>query len=128
MAPHSMDLRTRVAKAWDATGDADAVAPETNDVSAPAPRQWQTWPLRHVPQYRLTALAVFNGPIDNPTSLAYVEQVLVPTLRAGDVVALDISPFTDNRRCARRSPPSALSSAFCRLHPDSIRSNWPSRS
>ena len=37
----------------------------------------------------LTAPAVFNGPIDNPTFLAYVEQVLVPTLRAGDVVVLD---------------------------------------
>jgi transposase len=37
----------------------------------------------------LTAPAVFDGPIDNPTFLAYVEQVLVPTLRAGDVVVLD---------------------------------------
>jgi transposase len=37
----------------------------------------------------LTAPAVFEGPIDNPTFLAYVEQVLVPTLRAGDVVVLD---------------------------------------
>ena len=26
MAPYSMDLRKRVAKAWDASGDADAVA------------------------------------------------------------------------------------------------------
>jgi transposase len=37
----------------------------------------------------LTAPAVFDGPIDNPTFLAYVDQVLVPTLRAGDVVVLD---------------------------------------
>jgi transposase len=37
----------------------------------------------------LTAPAVFDGPIDNPTFLAYVEQVLVPTLRRGDVVVLD---------------------------------------
>ena len=37
----------------------------------------------------LGAPAVFNGPIDNATFLAYVEQVLVPTLRAGDVVVLD---------------------------------------
>ena len=37
----------------------------------------------------LTATAVFDGPIDNPTFLAYVEQVLVPTLRPGDVVVLD---------------------------------------
>ena len=35
------------------------------------------------------APAVFDGPIDNPTFLAYVEQVLVPTLHPGDVVVLD---------------------------------------
>ena len=38
---------------------------------------------------RLGASAVFDGPIDNPTFLAYVEQVLVPSLRPGDVVVLD---------------------------------------
>jgi transposase len=38
---------------------------------------------------RLTAPAVFDGPIDNPTFLAYVEQVIVPTLQPGDVVVLD---------------------------------------
>ena len=37
----------------------------------------------------LTATAVFDGPIDTPTFLAYVEQVLVPTLHPGDVVVLD---------------------------------------
>ena len=37
----------------------------------------------------LHAPAVFDGPIDNPTFLAYVEQVLVPMLRPGDVVVLD---------------------------------------
>ena len=37
----------------------------------------------------LGAPAVFDGPIDSPTFLAYVEQVLVPTLRSGDVVVLD---------------------------------------
>jgi transposase len=35
------------------------------------------------------APAVFDGPMDSPTFLAYVEQVLVPTLRPGDVVVLD---------------------------------------
>ena len=35
------------------------------------------------------ATAVFDGPLDNPTFLAYVEQVLLPTLRPGDVVVLD---------------------------------------
>ena len=37
----------------------------------------------------LGAAAVFDGPIDNPSFLAYIEQVLVPTLRRGDVVVLD---------------------------------------
>ena len=37
----------------------------------------------------LAATAVFDGPIDNPTFRAYVEQVLVPTLHPGDVVVLD---------------------------------------
>ena len=37
----------------------------------------------------LCAPAVFDGPIDNPSFLAYVEQVLVPTLHRGDVVVLD---------------------------------------
>ena len=44
------------------------------------------------PPYASTASprpAVFDGPIDNPTFLAYVEQVLVPTLHPGDVVVLD---------------------------------------
>ena len=37
----------------------------------------------------IMAPAVFDGPIDNASFLAYVEQVLVPTLRPGDVVVLD---------------------------------------
>jgi len=37
----------------------------------------------------LTAPAVFDGPIDNVSFLAYIEQVLTPTLRPGDVVVLD---------------------------------------
>jgi transposase len=37
----------------------------------------------------LTAAAVFDGPIDTVTFRAYVDQVLVPTLRPGDVVVLD---------------------------------------
>jgi transposase len=37
----------------------------------------------------LDATAVFDGPLDNETFLAYVQQILVPTLRRGDVVVLD---------------------------------------
>ena len=35
------------------------------------------------------AAAVFNGPIDDAMFLAYVNQILIPTLRPGDVVVLD---------------------------------------
>jgi transposase len=35
------------------------------------------------------ATVVFDGPIDNPTLRAYVEQVLVPALHPGHVVVLD---------------------------------------
>jgi transposase len=51
---------------------------------------WQTHTV--VAALRLTemsATAVFDGPIDNVTFRAYVEQVLVPALRTGDVVVLD---------------------------------------
>ena len=37
----------------------------------------------------LTAPAVFDGPIDQLAFLAYVEQVLVPSLHHGDVVVMD---------------------------------------
>jgi len=37
----------------------------------------------------LSATAVFDGPIDGVTFRAYIEQVLVPTLRPGDVVVMD---------------------------------------
>ena len=37
----------------------------------------------------VSAPAVFDGPIDAMSFQAYVEQVLVPTLRAGDVIVLD---------------------------------------
>jgi transposase len=37
----------------------------------------------------ITAPAVFDGPLDNASFLAYVEQVLAPALRPGAVVVLD---------------------------------------
>jgi transposase len=37
----------------------------------------------------VTAPAVFDGPIDEASFRAYVEQVLVPSLRPGDVVVMD---------------------------------------
>ena len=37
----------------------------------------------------LTAPAVFDGPIDGASFLAYIEQVLTPTLAPGDIVIMD---------------------------------------
>ena len=37
----------------------------------------------------LTAPAVFDGPIDGASFLAYIEQVLMPTLASGDIVIMD---------------------------------------
>lgn len=37
----------------------------------------------------LTAPAVFDGPIDGESFLAYIVQVLAPTLRPGDIVVMD---------------------------------------
>jgi transposase len=37
----------------------------------------------------LTAPAVIDGAVNGESFLAYVEQVLVPTLRPGDIVVLD---------------------------------------
>ena len=37
----------------------------------------------------LTAPGVFDGAIDGPSFLAYVEQILVPTLHVGDLVIAD---------------------------------------
>jgi transposase len=37
----------------------------------------------------LTAPSVFDGAMDGPSFLAYVEQILAPTLRRGDIVFMD---------------------------------------
>lgn len=38
---------------------------------------------------RLTAPCVFDGPINGVSFRAYVEQILLPTLRPGDIVVMD---------------------------------------
>ena len=55
----------------------------------------------------LTAPAVFDGPIDGVSFLAYIEHVLAPTLRPGDVVVRDNLSVIGVRRCAPPSRPSA---------------------
>src|SRR6202008_1126261 len=52
--------------------------------------RWRTLPflaaLRHD---RIEAPGVIDGPINGESFLAYVEQMLVPTLRPGDIVVID---------------------------------------
>ena len=65
--------------------------PRGDRVKAKAPfGRWKTMTfiaaLRHD---RIDAPCLFDGPINGQAFLAYVEQVLVPTLSPGDVVVLD---------------------------------------
>ena len=39
--------------------------------------------------HHLTAPAVLDGPVDGPSFVAYVEQILAPTLQPGDCVVMD---------------------------------------
>ena len=39
----------------------------------------------------MTAPCVFDGPMNGETFLAWVEQFLVPTLRRGDIIVMDLS-------------------------------------
>lgn len=48
------------------------------------------------------ASMVLNGSMDGPTFLAYIEQCLVPTLRAGDVVVMDNLRSHKVPACVRR--------------------------
>jgi len=50
---------------------------------------------------RITAPAVFDGPIDGESFLAYVEQFLVPTLLPGDIVIMDCLPAHKGEKVRR---------------------------
>ena len=66
----------------------------------------------------LTAPMVLDGPINRDAFQAYVEQVLVPELRPGDIVIMD-----------NLSSPLARACSSCRpTVPTSIRSRTPSPS
>jgi transposase len=63
-----------------------------------------------------TAPCGFDGPIDGESFLAWVEQFLAPTLRAGDIVVMDnLSSHKDHKVRQRRGgayPPSHLYGHF----------------
>ena len=75
-----------------------------------------------------TAPYVIDGAMDGATFMAYVEQVLVPTLAKGDIV------FMDNLRTHKidgvRQANAAVGAIIRYLpaySPDSIQSKWHSR-
>jgi hypothetical protein len=74
----------------------------------------------------LHAPAVFDGPLDNHTFLAYVEPVLVPALRPGDVVVL-VHLVVHTQPAVRAAIEHAgRRCAFCRpIVPISIRLSSP---
>ena len=77
----------------------------------------------------LTAPSVIDGAMDGPSFLAYVEQVLAPTLRKGDIVFMDNLRTHKIDGVARRSKRSAPRCAICPpTRRTSIRSKWHSPS
>ena len=76
----------------------------------------------------LTAPMLLDGPMNGVAFLAYVEQVLVPTLVPGDQVIMDNLPAPQGlRRQTRQSRRRARHVCSCRLiRPTSIPSNKPS--
>jgi hypothetical protein len=74
----------------------------------------------------LVAPCVFNGAVNGELFIAYVEQVLVPTLRVGDIVVMDNLSSHKVPACARRSRQRAPLCAYCLpIAPTSIRSSRP---
>jgi hypothetical protein len=63
----------------------------------------------------LDAPMVLDGPMTGPAFLAYVEQVLIPTLQPDDIVVMDNLPATRSPRFVPRSPAPAHNSSCCRL-------------
>ncbi len=66
---------------------------------------------------RLAAPCVFDGPINGPRFLAYVEQCLLPTLPAGDIVILD--NLSSHKRAAVRTA-IERAGATLRFHAQSV--------
>lgn len=72
---------------------------------------------------------LLDGPMDGECFLAWVEQMLVPTLRAGDIVVMDNLAGTRSPASGKLSRPVTPNSAICRpTVRTSIRSKTPSPS
>jgi transposase len=69
-------------------------APRGRRCRAPVPHgHWKTTTFTGALRLSgMTAPMVLDGPMNGPAFLAYVEQILVPTLRPGDIVVVDNLP------------------------------------
>nr|QIO98845.1 hypothetical protein HAU86_03050 [Bradyrhizobium symbiodeficiens] len=77
----------------------------------------------------MTAPMVLDGPMDGPAFETYVTQVLVPTLRPGDIVVMD--NLAAHKRAEVGIATDAAGAQLLYLppySPDLIRSKWPSQS
>jgi len=61
----------------------------------------------------MTAPCVFEGPINGARFLAYVEQMLVPTLSPGEIVLMD--NLVSHKRAGVRKAIEAAGAAVCFL-------------
>jgi hypothetical protein len=62
----------------------------------------------------IAAPCLLDGPIDAESFLAWVAQLLVPTLRPGDIVVMDTSAVTRTRRSGAPSVRPVPSCSICR--------------
>jgi len=77
----------------------------------------------------MTAPFVYDGAMNGAVFLAYVEQVLVPTLKPGDIVIMDNLPAHKAAGVRQAIERLARHSACCRhTAPTSIQSRMPSQS
>jgi transposase len=73
---------------------------------------------------RIDAPCVLDGPINGDSFLAYVEQMLVPTLKPGDIVVIDNLGSHKGKAVRRAIRAAGAKLFFCRpTAPTSIRSS-----
>jgi transposase len=78
---------------------------------------------------QITAPFVLDGPINGESFTAYVQHILVPTLRPGDIVVMDNPGSHKGMLFAKRSAHHARTWCSCRpTRPISTPSNRPSQS
>lgn len=75
----------------------------------------------------MTAPFVLDGPMNGAAFLAYIEQVLVPTLKPGDIVIMATCRLTSRSPCVKRlSKPERVLNSCLPTVLISIRSKTPS--